>query len=627
MVAIFALLLMSQSAPPNPFAIKVVDDSTGRGVPLVELRTVNGIRFVTDSAGNVAFDEPGLLGEDVHFTVRSFGYSFPKDGFGIAGKTLKTSPAGSVVIKVHRDQIAERLYRNTGGGIYRDSLILGKPAPVKLPVLNAKVLGQDSIQSMIFGGKILWFWGDTNRPSYPLGNFHMPGASSDLPANGGLDPELGINLDYRLDAEGFARPTAKMPGDGPTWLGGMTVLRDENGRERLYACYDKIRNFLETYQRGIVEWDADDAEFRKRFEFPLDAPLYPQGHPLFHKVEGQEYVYFPVPFPVVRVRANVHSFLDLAQYEAFTPLATGSRLKDPKIDRDRDGRVVYGWKKNTPPVSPSDVKSLIAKGLLKGEESLFLIRDSEAGRTILAHGGSVNWNAYRQRWVMIFVETGGVSPLGEVYFAEADSPLGPWAYARKIATHADSGLVYSFYNPKHHAFLDKEGGRTIFFEGTYTATFSGNNDPTPRYDYNQIMYKLDLASDALALPVAIYRDSDGSLLGSVGESHRERVGNSIAFFAPDRPNPSCKAIFLDSDKAGAALQANTVGQGSPAFYVIPPDVKSPPKSTVPLIECVRDGNRFWYGIEGQPVPEGFRRTERALGYVWPNPSSITVPRE
>ena len=63
---------------------------------------------------------------------------------------------------------------------------------------------------------------------------------------------------------------------------------------------------------------------------------------------------------------------------------------------------------------------------------------------------------------------------------------------------------YSFYNPKQHPMFDKDGGRIIFFEGTYTTTFSGNQDPTPRYDYNQVMYQLDLSDPRLALPVAIY---------------------------------------------------------------------------------------------------------------------------
>ena len=41
--------------------------------------------------------------------------------------------------------------------------------------------------------QIHWFWGDTNRPGYPLGNFHVPGATSQLPAAGGLDPGVGYH--------------------------------------------------------------------------------------------------------------------------------------------------------------------------------------------------------------------------------------------------------------------------------------------------------------------------------------------------------------------------------------------------------------------------------------------------
>jgi hypothetical protein len=40
--------------------IRVLDAETGRGVPLAELVTVNHLRFVTDNAGRVAFNEPGL---------------------------------------------------------------------------------------------------------------------------------------------------------------------------------------------------------------------------------------------------------------------------------------------------------------------------------------------------------------------------------------------------------------------------------------------------------------------------------------------------------------------------------------------------------------------------------------
>ena len=84
------------------FGIQVVDGQTGRGVPLVELETVNHIVHFTDSNGWVAFNEPGLMGRKVFFYVRSDGYEFPKDGFGYAGVALHTEPGGRTQIKLKR---------------------------------------------------------------------------------------------------------------------------------------------------------------------------------------------------------------------------------------------------------------------------------------------------------------------------------------------------------------------------------------------------------------------------------------------------------------------------------------------------------------------------------------------
>ena len=78
------------------FVVRVVDAETGRGVPLVQLRTVSGVRYYTDSAGVVAFGEPGLTGQDVFFSVKSHGYEdLPRDGFGCRGVTLKAAPGAS----------------------------------------------------------------------------------------------------------------------------------------------------------------------------------------------------------------------------------------------------------------------------------------------------------------------------------------------------------------------------------------------------------------------------------------------------------------------------------------------------------------------------------------------------
>src|SRR5215831_710468 len=180
-VSILALTLLSVADPLLPFAIEVVNDQTGRGVPLVELTTTSNVTYITDSAGIVAFDEPGLMNQTVFFHIKSHGYEFPKDGFGYRGKALAIAQGGKAELKIKRINIAERLYRMTGAGIYRDSLLVGRAVAVRQPVLNGQVLGSDSVVNAVYHGKIYWFWGDTNRPSYPLGNFNVPGAVSLLP--------------------------------------------------------------------------------------------------------------------------------------------------------------------------------------------------------------------------------------------------------------------------------------------------------------------------------------------------------------------------------------------------------------------------------------------------------------
>src|SRR5665213_1244044 len=79
--------------------IQVVDSVTGRGVPCVQLETVNHIRLLTDSNGIAVFDEPGLMNTKVFFTITSDGYEYPKDGFGYAGVAIDTTPNAKTVIK------------------------------------------------------------------------------------------------------------------------------------------------------------------------------------------------------------------------------------------------------------------------------------------------------------------------------------------------------------------------------------------------------------------------------------------------------------------------------------------------------------------------------------------------
>lgn len=482
------------------FQIHIVDEATGRGVPLVEVSTTDATHHWTDSAGVVAFYEPGLMNREVFFSIKSHGYEFPKDGFGFAGRRLKTIPGGRAELKIHRLNIAERLYRVTGGGIYRDSVLAGLPVPLREPVCNAQALGCDSVQSARFRGRIYWFWGDTNWLGYPLGNFKTTGATSRLPDAGGLDPAVGVDLDYFVAENGFVKKTIPWKGTGPTWISGLVAL-DDGADERLFAHYQDIESEGGSFRasaQGLAEFDDEKQEFRKIAEFPMEGPFPGGAHALLHEDGGTPYIYFCDPFPLVRVEATPAALADLSRYEAYTCLEEGSRRGEGRLDRDADGRVRWSWKRDTDVVSPQDQERLVRRGRLDRRDAELTLRDFETDSPIVAHRGTVAFNAFRNRWIMIFCEIGGTSHLGEIWYAEAASLAGPWSKARKIVTHNR----YSFYNPRHHPRFDAEGGRVVYFEGTYTTSFSGNDEKTPRYDYNQVMYRLDLADPRLALPVA-----------------------------------------------------------------------------------------------------------------------------
>ncbi len=600
--------------PPSAlFAIRVVDAETGRGVPLVELETVNHLRFYTDSNGTVAFREPGLMGRQIFFHVRSHGYEYPKDSFGYRGVRLKTTPGTEAVLKLKRLNIAERLYRVTGAGIYRDNRLLGRSAPIEQPLLNGMVFGSDSVVTAVYRGKLHWFWGDTNRPSYPLGNFHVPFATSLLPGQGGLDPGLGVNLTYAVGKNGFAKEAAKMPGKGPTWIDGLVVLPDKNQRPRLLAQYVKIKSPLTVYERGVVQFNDERQQFGHRATFPKDAPLYPHGHPFLHRAaDGQEYVYFAGGMPLVRVRASLVSYLDPSQYETYTFLPAGS---GSDVQRNPDGSLKFEWRGGQPKLDLKQVNKLIAEKRIRAGESPVHLIDIETGKPVLTQQGSVYWNDHRQRWVMIISQSFGSSMLGEIWFAEASRPEGPWVYARKIVTHND----YSFYNPKQHPYFAKDGGRTLFFEATYTSTFSGNKHPTPLYDYNQIMYRLQLDDPRLNLPVPVYeRPGDaGSTWSTV------RHGNAAPrFFALLKPAEGTIPIGWD-EKTGRLVRLAKAGDA--LFHAAADPAALGRDYLVPLHGWTRanQAQTIYSHDDRPPSDEKWQRSKEPLCHVWPLPRSIS----
>jgi len=491
------------------FVITVSDAQSGRGVPLVELKTTDNVRRYTDSNGIVAIDEPALLNHKVFFALRSHGYEYPADGFGFRGQALEVKPGGSATIKIKRVNIAERLYRLTGAGIYDQSVRAGRPVPLRQGLLNGGVVGQDSACVAVWGGKIRWFWGDTNRLAYPLGHFGTAGATSELPGQGGLDPAVGVDLTYFVDAAGFSRPMLARDGSHPRWVDAVLVVKDEHGAEQLLAACATMKSLGECLGRSLVIYNESQQAFAPLQDIPLTAPLFPRGQVLRAGGGGSgggggggDYLYFTNPWPNVRVKADWDSVRTLARYEAFTCVAPGQRYPDQRgarvaLERDAQGKLVWGWKADTAPVDFGQAQALVAAGAITPAEVWFAPRDVESKKPVRLHAGSVSYNAYKRKYVMIAEETGGgPSFMGEIYYGESLRPEGPWPWVRKIVTHDR----YSFYNPVHHPFFDQDGGRLIYFEGTYAITFSGNNDATPLYDYNQIMYRLDLSDPRLEMP-------------------------------------------------------------------------------------------------------------------------------
>jgi hypothetical protein len=485
------------------FGIEVVDQDTSRGVPMVELQTTSGIRLYTDSSGLAAFYEPGLMNQKVWFGLSAHGYEFAPDGFGLHGVSLLTKQGIIEKLKIKRINIAERLYRITGQGIYRDTVLLGRKPPIAEPLLNASVTGQDGILTALYRGKLYWFYGDTSRLSYGLGNFAMTGATTASPEK--LDPAVGFDLDYFTNTDGFVRPMAPMQGEGVVWLFGLVVLPDTSGRERMLAWFQRRRGMGAVLENGFVVYDDDKLTFQKLKVEPLDCPFYPIGYPSRDKSDtGTEYIYFTAPYPALRVKADWKSYLDLSAYEGYTCLKLGTRFagKDKtQLDREANGKLVWAWKRDTAPLDARQQDELIAAGRMKREESPFRLEDAAGGKPILLSNCSCFWNQYRHRYIMIASEVLGATVLGEVWYSEADHPEGPWVYARKIITHANKeGDAHDFYNPTQHPFFDREGGKFIYLEGSYVNTFSGNPHPTSYYEYNQIMYRLDLSDPRLKLP-------------------------------------------------------------------------------------------------------------------------------
>jgi hypothetical protein len=461
-----ALLMIAPGWAATPFRVEVVDAENGWRVPLVELRTTHDLAFVTDNAGVIAVDSPELMDREVWFAVASHGYRAKADGFGQRGVRATVRAGGKLRIPVERTNVAKRLGRLTGAGLFAESQKLGEHAEVR----DAGVFGCDSVQTAVYQGKHFWLWGDTDLPNYPLGVFHSSSATTATRPLASLQPPVRVEYDYFKDGRGLPRGVCQMQGPGPTWVSGYVSLPDGAGRERLVATYAKITPPLDAYEYGLCVWDDAAEEFKRERVLWRKAdseprPLMPEGHPAKWRDDaGREWLLVGKPFPHFRCPATFEAWRDPSTWEALVPQRTV-----PVAELAED-----------------------AEDTVAGEAAT---SGATAPAAIEPHHGSIAWNEYRGRWVTVFLQTfGKPSAFGEVWYAEAPAPTGPWGPAVKVVSHDN----YSFYNPRlHPEFADAESP-VLLFEATYTAGFTDRAAPTPRYDYNQVLYRLDLDDPQLA---------------------------------------------------------------------------------------------------------------------------------
>lgn len=447
-IGYIAILVMAQATQAGDTCrISVIEEGSGWPVPLVELRTTHHVRFVSDNAGVIAFDLPELMGTKTWFHVEGHGYEVPADGFGYRGVRLTPEPGAGLTVKVRRRLPAKRLGRITGSGIFGESQKLGLQPEWR----GQGILGCDSVQTAVHKGRLHWAWGDTTLARHPLGLFHMIGATTELQPLPTFEPPVRLRYRYLRDGAGAPRVIARMPGKGPTWLSGFVSLPDKTGTEHLVGCYVKIEPPLAAYESGLCVWDEDREQFERhrvlwsRSQGGAQPPLAPDGHPVFWTDDaGKAWVLFGDPFPRLKCAANFEAWRDPGRWHALTPQAT--------------------------------------------------VRSADIGDAIKPHRGSIAWNAYRKKWVTVFTQLHGKpSSLGEIWYAEADQPMGPWGPAVKVVTHTN----YTFYNPRLHPEVTPANSSVLLFEGTYTQQFAGKPPVTPRHDYNQILYRLDLDDPTL----------------------------------------------------------------------------------------------------------------------------------
>jgi hypothetical protein len=161
--------------------------------------------------------------------------------------------------------------------------------------------------------------------------------------------------------------------------------------------------------------------------------------------------------------------------------------------------------------------------------------------------------------------------------------------------------------------------------------FSGLTVPTPRYEYNQLMYRLDMADPRLSLPAPVFRQTHDETERLATGPKAAKSNQGVAFFAMTSGVDGAIPIFASYDEQGVTSLTLEMpagaGQARPFFYALPADLESHPKHVEPLYEwSSADGKRRAYST-AKKLPDDKKEMQRAdkpLCLVWRSPFAETA---
>ncbi|MDB5324794.1 MAG: hypothetical protein JWM57_363 [Phycisphaerales bacterium] len=491
-VAIDSLEKRVLFAATDFYAIKVIDAATGRGVPQVDLVMTDGKRYTTDSGGTIAFNRSGYMNVADTFVPETYGYKLASGTSVTLTPVLGTSGTVSLV----RTQIAERLYRETGVNKYSQTVAVGGTSPITYAGVGApgRVFGQDSGLTAVYKGKLYEFWGDTGRDNNNdgaddggvAGKYRTTGGIIDLPANGGLDPAVGENINYILNTDGTLKEMFPSSNGftGPlVWASSPMVTYDTSGNEKMVIGYSSINGGSTVVDHGFAVWNDSTQQFTKINTYALNTPLNPGQNATLTSINGVSYYIIPNGNAFIRVKNTYADLTNINSYEVYTPLKPGTILaKDTflglthvyaasDINRDANGNVLWTWAANTTALNSADYSNLNNDGTIPWAKNGFAFQNADGTDHPLFSTAGLSYNDYTKSWTFIGQQTFGTSGFGEIWFAQSKNLLGPWNFTRKVQTNTeDNGVndTYTFYNLIQHPYYSRDG-QYLYYEGTNTS--------------------------------------------------------------------------------------------------------------------------------------------------------------